>query len=56
MTGPAGCGKSAVLGRIATLTDPVQRKETEAHGGLREMTRTRACSPAAPSPPYICEA
>ncbi|MER5362105.1 tetratricopeptide repeat protein [Streptomyces sp. NPDC002785] len=36
VTGPAGCGKSAVLGRIATLTDPVQRKETEAHGGLRE--------------------
>ncbi|MFE1472780.1 tetratricopeptide repeat protein [Streptomyces cyaneofuscatus] len=36
VTGPAGCGKSAVLGRIATLTDPVQRRETEAHGGLRE--------------------
>jgi tetratricopeptide (TPR) repeat protein len=36
VTGPAGCGKSAVLGRIATLTDPVQREETEAHGGLRE--------------------
>lgn len=36
VTGPAGCGKSAVLGRIATLTDPVRRKETEAHGGLRE--------------------
>ncbi|WP_413753775.1 tetratricopeptide repeat protein [Streptomyces sp. R-74717] len=36
VTGPAGCGKSAVLGRIATLTDPGQRKETEAHGGLRE--------------------
>ncbi|MFF9591412.1 tetratricopeptide repeat protein [Streptomyces sp. NPDC014646] len=36
VTGPAGCGKSAVLGRIATLTDPVQRKATEAYGGLRE--------------------
>ncbi|MFE2377224.1 tetratricopeptide repeat protein [Streptomyces sp. NPDC059398] len=36
VTGPAGCGKSAVLGRVATLTDPVRRKETEAHGGLRE--------------------
>ncbi|MFD7721281.1 tetratricopeptide repeat protein [Streptomyces sp. NPDC059814] len=36
VTGPAGCGKSAVLGRIATLTDPVRREETEAHGGLRE--------------------
>ncbi|MFJ1544746.1 tetratricopeptide repeat protein [Streptomyces sp. NPDC088246] len=36
VTGPAGCGKSAVLGRIATLTDPVRRKEAEAHGGLRE--------------------
>lgn len=36
VTGPAGCGKSAVLGRIATLTDPVQRRETEEHGGLRE--------------------
>ncbi|MFB7553555.1 hypothetical protein [Streptomyces sp. NPDC056154] len=36
VTGPAGCGKSAVLGRIATLADPVRRKEAEAHGGLRE--------------------
>ncbi|MEU2020935.1 tetratricopeptide repeat protein [Streptomyces sp. NPDC016469] len=36
VTGPAGCGKSAVLGRIATLTDPVGRAETEAQGGLRE--------------------
>ncbi|MFJ3121458.1 tetratricopeptide repeat protein [Streptomyces sp. NPDC086993] len=36
VTGPAGCGKSAVLGRIATLSDPVRREETEAHGGLRE--------------------
>lgn len=35
VTGPAGCGKSAVLGRIGTLTDPVRRKEAEAHGGLR---------------------
>ncbi|MFE6662290.1 tetratricopeptide repeat protein [Streptomyces sp. NPDC057697] len=36
VTGPAGCGKSAVLGRIAALTDPVRRQEAEAHGGLRE--------------------
>ncbi|WP_328899822.1 tetratricopeptide repeat protein [Streptomyces sp. NBC_00441] len=36
VTGPAGCGKSAVLGRIATLTDPERRAETEAQGGLRE--------------------
>ncbi|OKJ00080.1 hypothetical protein AMK18_15495 [Streptomyces sp. CB01249] len=35
VTGPAGCGKSAVLGRIATLTDPERRAETEAQGGLR---------------------
>ncbi|MFE6976556.1 tetratricopeptide repeat protein [Streptomyces sp. NPDC057682] len=35
VTGPAGCGKSAVLGRIATLADPVRRAETETHGGLR---------------------
>ncbi|WP_405936418.1 tetratricopeptide repeat protein [Streptomyces sp. NBC_00726] len=35
VTGPAGSGKSAVLGRIATLTDPVRRAETEAQGGLR---------------------
>ncbi|MFB6818939.1 tetratricopeptide repeat protein [Streptomyces sp. NPDC056347] len=36
VTGPAGCGKSAVLGRIATLTDPVQRAEAVAHGALRD--------------------
>ncbi|WP_326595333.1 tetratricopeptide repeat protein [Streptomyces brevispora] len=36
VTGPPGCGKSAVLGRIATLTDPVQRRETVAHACLRE--------------------
>lgn len=36
VTGPAGCGKSAVLGRIATLTDPVRRAEVLAQGGLRE--------------------
>ncbi|MFJ7627289.1 tetratricopeptide repeat protein [Streptomyces sp. NPDC097595] len=36
VTGSAGCGKSAVLGRIATLTDPERRAETEAQGGLRE--------------------
>ncbi|MDK0519064.1 tetratricopeptide repeat protein [Streptomyces sp. ML-6] len=36
VTGPAGCGKSAVLGRIATLLDPGQRKEAEARGDLRE--------------------
>ncbi|WP_079193399.1 tetratricopeptide repeat protein [Streptomyces sp. CB02488] len=31
VTGPAGCGKSAVLDRIATLNGPVRRQETEAH-------------------------
>ncbi|MFJ2413971.1 tetratricopeptide repeat protein [Streptomyces brevispora] len=36
VTGPPGCGKSAVLGRIATLTDPERRRETVAHAGLRE--------------------
>ncbi|WP_289934365.1 tetratricopeptide repeat protein [Streptomyces sp. S.PNR 29] len=36
VTGPAGCGKSAVLGRIATLVDPGQRAETERQGALRE--------------------
>ncbi|MGW2589470.1 tetratricopeptide repeat protein [Streptomyces sp. NPDC001515] len=35
VTGPAGCGKSAVLGRVATLADPVRRAETVAAGGLR---------------------
>ncbi|WP_328697110.1 tetratricopeptide repeat protein [Streptomyces sp. NBC_00342] len=32
VTGPAGCGKSAVLDRIATLNGPVRCQETEAHG------------------------
>ncbi|MEW2121337.1 caspase family protein, partial [Streptomyces sp. NPDC005474] len=36
VTGPAGCGKSAVLGRIATLANPVQRAETLRQGALRE--------------------
>ncbi|MFI7019448.1 tetratricopeptide repeat protein [Streptomyces sp. NPDC050164] len=36
VTGPAGCGKSAVLGRIATLADPEQREETGRQGALRE--------------------
>ncbi|MFF7795887.1 tetratricopeptide repeat protein, partial [Streptomyces sp. NPDC007991] len=36
VTGPAGCGKSAVLGRIATLADPEQRREAEEQGALRE--------------------
>ncbi|MEU0387645.1 tetratricopeptide repeat protein [Streptomyces chartreusis] len=36
VTGPAGCGKSAVLGRIATLADPRQRQETLRQGALRE--------------------
>ncbi|MGY3063910.1 hypothetical protein ACVWZD_008208 [Streptomyces sp. TE3672] len=45
VTGPAGCGKSAVLGRIATLTDPVQRSETEKYGGLREDDPDPGLSP-----------
>ncbi|MER7181145.1 ATP-binding protein, partial [Streptomyces hyaluromycini] len=36
VTGPAGCGKSAVLGRIATLADPRRREETQAAGALRD--------------------
>ncbi|MGX5209272.1 tetratricopeptide repeat protein [Streptomyces violaceus] len=36
VTGPAGCGKSAVLGRVATLADPEQRREAERQGALRE--------------------
>ncbi|WP_373307502.1 caspase family protein, partial [Streptomyces violaceus] len=36
VTGPAGCGKSAVLGRIATLADPEQHREAERQGALRE--------------------
>ncbi|WP_237694753.1 ATP-binding protein, partial [Streptomyces sp. SID2563] len=35
VTGPAGCGKSAVLGRIATLADPEQRARAEENGALR---------------------
>ncbi|MFF3175196.1 hypothetical protein ACFVQ0_21530 [Streptomyces sp. NPDC057900] len=31
VTGPAGCGKSAVLDRITTLGGHVRREETEAH-------------------------
>ncbi|MFD0294583.1 tetratricopeptide repeat protein [Streptomyces sp. NPDC127118] len=48
VTGPAGCGKSAVLGRIATLTDPVQRRETEKYGGLREGDPDPGLSPDRP--------
>ncbi|OKJ70760.1 tetratricopeptide repeat protein, partial [Streptomyces sp. CB02460] len=36
VTGPAGCGKSAVLGRIATLADPEQRARAVASGALRD--------------------
>ncbi|WP_406288399.1 tetratricopeptide repeat protein [Streptomyces sp. NBC_00209] len=36
VTGPAGCGKSAVLGRIATLADPEQRERAVASGALRD--------------------
>ncbi|MDQ0747913.1 hypothetical protein QF034_002144 [Streptomyces africanus] len=35
VTGPAGCGKSAVLGRIATLADPQARQEAERQEALR---------------------
>ncbi|MFK0173047.1 tetratricopeptide repeat protein [Streptomyces sp. NPDC090306] len=34
VTGPAGCGKSAVLGRIATLAVPEQRAELGRQGAL----------------------
>lgn len=36
VTGPAGCGKSAVLGRIATLSDPEQRARAVENGALRD--------------------
>ncbi|MGW0187935.1 tetratricopeptide repeat protein [Streptomyces sp. NPDC003362] len=36
VTGPAGCGKSAVLGRVATLADPVQRRKAEEQGAIRD--------------------
>ncbi|MYY06094.1 MULTISPECIES: AAA family ATPase, partial [unclassified Streptomyces] len=36
VTGPAGCGKSAVLGRIATLADPEQRARAVENGALRD--------------------
>ncbi|MEV5309033.1 tetratricopeptide repeat protein [Streptomyces sp. NPDC052610] len=36
VTGPAGCGKSAVLGRIATLADPAQRRKAEEQGAIRD--------------------
>ncbi|MER6347795.1 tetratricopeptide repeat protein [Streptomyces sp. NPDC001595] len=36
VTGPAGCGKSAVLGRVATLADPAQRRRAEEQGAIRE--------------------
>ncbi|MFG2289014.1 tetratricopeptide repeat protein [Streptomyces sp. NPDC048595] len=37
VTGSAGSGKSAVLGRIATLADPRQRAATLAHGALGDL-------------------
>ncbi|WP_406329305.1 AAA family ATPase [Streptomyces sp. NBC_00203] len=36
VTGSAGSGKSAVLGRISTLADRVHRADIEKHGALRE--------------------
>ncbi|MGR4879377.1 caspase family protein [Streptomyces sp. LARHCF249] len=34
VTGSAGCGKSAVLGRVATLSDPAHRKDILEHRAL----------------------
>jgi restriction system protein len=34
VTGPAGAGKSALLGRIASLSDPAERAVLAAHGAL----------------------
>ena len=34
VTGGAGCGKSAVAGRIAALSDPAQRAAAHAHGAF----------------------
>ncbi|MBT2540323.1 tetratricopeptide repeat protein [Streptomyces sp. ISL-44] len=39
VTGSAGCGKSAVLGRIATLSDPVHRADILEHGALAPEDR-----------------
>ncbi|MFD3520251.1 tetratricopeptide repeat protein [Streptomyces sp. NPDC058653] len=36
VTGSAGSGKSAVLGRLATLSDPEQRAEALRHGALAD--------------------
>ncbi|MEV6501370.1 AAA family ATPase, partial [Streptomyces prunicolor] len=36
VTGSAGSGKSAVLGRVATLSDPRHRADIVKHGALRE--------------------
>lgn len=41
VTGPAGCGKSAVLDRIATLNGPVRRQETGAHESDPDDPRLR---------------
>lgn len=38
LTGPPGCGKSAVLGRLAVLSDPRTRREAEAAGALDRET------------------
>ena len=35
VTGPPGCGKSAILGRVAVLSVPVYRAEVKRAGGLR---------------------
>jgi hypothetical protein len=38
VTGPAGSGKSAVMGRLATLSDPAYRAEADRVGALAGVT------------------
>jgi WD40 repeat protein len=40
ITGPPGCGKSALLGRLAVLSDPGYRKQAEAAGALADLDPT----------------
>jgi hypothetical protein len=39
VTGPPGCGKSAVLGRLAVLSDEGYRREAENAGALKAVTQ-----------------
>ena len=43
VTGPAGSGKSAVMGRLATLSDPAYRVEAELRRRFGKARRRRLC-------------